>query len=204
MTLFKRDPDTKYKTLLMDEYALPCFEYLKDNAWEFTEKVDGTNIRVMCADGIIRFGGKTNNALLPAKLIERLNSIFMPLREQLTEQFPEGVCFYGEGFGAGIQKGGGNYQSTQEFVLFDVKINNWWLERQNVIDIAEKFNLQIVPVVITRGDLSDMVCIVKRGFKSAWGDFPAEGIVARPTIGLIQRNGHRIITKLKTKDFVGR
>ena len=46
MTVFKRDPETKYKTLLMGEWALPEFEYLCCNPWVFTEKIDGTNIRV--------------------------------------------------------------------------------------------------------------------------------------------------------------
>jgi len=39
------------------------------------------------------------------------------------------------------------------------------------------------------------------GFMSAWGEFKAEGIVARPSIELIARNGKRIITKIKHKDF---
>ena len=45
-TVFKRDPSTNHKTLLMDDYSLPEFEYLKNNHWIFTEKIDGTNIRV--------------------------------------------------------------------------------------------------------------------------------------------------------------
>jgi hypothetical protein len=39
------------------------------------------------------------------------------------------------------------------------------------------------------------------GVKSWWGDFDAEGIVARPQVELFTRAGHRIITKLKCKDF---
>jgi hypothetical protein len=41
----------------------------------------------------------------------------------------------------------------------------------------------------------------EEGFKSHWGDFIAEGIVARPKVELKTRAGHRIITKLKYKDF---
>ena len=40
-SVFKRDPNTKFKTLLEGEYSIPEFEYLKDNEWVFTEKVDG-------------------------------------------------------------------------------------------------------------------------------------------------------------------
>lgn len=37
-TVFKRDMATKHKTLLIGDYSLPEFEYLKDNTWVFTEK----------------------------------------------------------------------------------------------------------------------------------------------------------------------
>ena len=43
---------------------------------------------------------------------------------------------------------------------------------------------------------------VEEGLKSRGGDFPAEGIVARPTVEMCNRAGHRIITKIKGKDFV--
>lgn len=198
LTVFKRDPATKHRTLL-NEYAAPEFEYLKDNVWEFTEKVNGTNIRVITLPGgDIRFGGRTDNANLPVKLLNRLRELFN--REQLYEQFPDGACLYGEGYGAGIQKGGGNYQATQEFVLFDVKINDQWLKRVDVEDIAKVLWLKVVPV-IGQGTLADMVEIVNGGFASTWDNFEAEGIVARSKIELLKRNGQRIITKLKCKDF---
>ena len=34
-----------------------------------------------------------------------------------------------------------------------------------------------------------------------WGEFQAEGIVARPRVTLFSRNGERIITKVKCRDF---
>lgn len=43
--------------------------------------------------------------------------------------------------------------------------------------------------------------MVRKGFKSAWGDFTAEGLVGRPLVELKGRDGSRIITKLKYKDF---
>jgi len=50
-TVFKRNPKNKLKTLLHGNYSIPEFEYLKDNEWVFTEKVNGTNIRVMFDNG---------------------------------------------------------------------------------------------------------------------------------------------------------
>lgn len=201
-TLFKRDPDTH--KLLIGEYSRPEFEYLKNNTWLFTEKVDGTNIRVMSLPhGEVVFSGKTNNSQISAKLVKRLIELF-PHHGKLAELFPDGGCLYGEGFGAGIAKGGGNYSKTQDFVLFDVKVGDWWLERENIKDVADNLEIPIVPVVdwAEGATLKDMSEIIREGgFPSYWGNFLAEGIVARPKVTLLQRDGERIITKLKTKDF---
>lgn len=200
-TVFKRDPATKHKTLLEGEYTLPEFEYLAKNKWVFTEKVDGTNIRVYFKDGKITFGGRTDRAQIPATLVERLNDRFLPQAERFAEKFGHAaVCLYGEGYGAKIQKGGGNYRDDQDFVLFDVAIDDWWLQRPDVEDVAQLFELDIVPIVGT-GTLLDMVEHAKAGIKSTWGDFEAEGYVARPEIELKTRNGRRLITKIKCRDF---
>ena len=204
-TVFKRDPETKFKTLLEGEFSLPEFEYLKDNKWIFTEKVDGTNIRVMWDGRAIRFNGKTDKAQLHADLIENLHKMFADKDALFRESFipPEGhevsVCFYGEGYGAGIQTGG-CYREDKSFVLFDVKIAGWWLQRTDVEEIAHKFGIDIVPI-IGEGTLSEMVEMAKIGTTSTWGTFLAEGIVARPKTELKQRNGGKIITKIKHKDF---
>lgn len=199
-TVYKRDPLTKFKTLLEGDYSLPEFEYLQGNQWVFTEKVDGTNIRVMCENGRITFGGKTERAQIPAKLGNRLNETFLPLAGLFAEVFNEAeVCLYGEGYGAKIQSGG-NYRQDQDFVLFDVKIGDWWLQRADVEDVAKKLGIDIVPI-IGEGTIADMIKMTKEGFNSVWGNFRAEGIVARPKTELKTRNGNRLITKIKCKDF---
>lgn len=200
-TVFKRDPSTNFRTLLEGEYATPELEYLRFNPWLFTEKVDGTNIRVMWQPETgITFGGKTDNAQIPAFLVNRLNEMFSDKANVFAGAFDGPVCLYGEGHGAKIQKGGGNYSSTQEFVLFDVKIDDWWLEWDDVVDVASKLELRTVPVYDV-GPLPKMIDVVRAGITSAWGDFQAEGLVARPVVSLMARNGKRIVTKLKTRDF---
>lgn len=200
-TVFKRDPATNHKTLLDGGYSEPAFGYLASTEWVFTEKVDGTNIRVQLgADGRLSFGGRTDNASIPAFLVSRLEARFFPQNDRLREMFPNGGCLYGEGYGPKIQKGGGNYRADADFVLFDVKVGEWWLERAAIEEVAAKLAIDTVPV-IGRGTLGDMVTMALAGFKSQWGDFTAEGIVARPAIELRMRNGDRIITKIKHKDF---
>ena len=360
-SIFKRDMTSKRKTLIEGDWTLPEFEYLAGNAWTFTEKVDGTNIRVVFKDSGVTFGGRTDDAQIPAKLVERLNERFLPLAAKLGEVFPDGAAvLYGEGYGAKIQKGGGNYRADQDFVLFDVlvfnavydtikscpehhallnatltdlislrgsvnpaitetlrkriqsgqqtssegrrstskpievqrhgrqqredatlkqssdsllsntnksfqtrtacapfaaaaatesvaeetpsrsaltiamqpdrseacsvqsvtpqftkpseichgstqqgctcKINKWWLQRADVGDVAQKLGLDMVPV-IGEGTLHDAVAWAKRGIRSTWGDFEAEGIVARPKTELMTRAGQRLVAKIKCRDF---
>lgn len=203
-TVFKRDESTRHKTLLEEQYSLPVFDYLKDNQWVFTEKVDGTNIRVMLKDYTthlaLAYGGKSEAAQIPATLLQKLHEIFDSQEPKMKELFPEGVCLYGEGYGPKIQKGGGNYGAAQDFVLFDIRIGFWWLERSAVEDIASKLGLKVVPT-IGSGTLSEMVQMARRGIRSTWGDFQAEGVVARPEVELFTGNRRRVITKIKTKDF---
>jgi ATP-dependent RNA circularization protein (DNA/RNA ligase family) len=197
-SLFKRDHETK--KLIEGDWTLPEFEYLAKNDWQFTEKVNGANIRVMYKDNMIDFGGRTNNAQLPATLVSKLNQIFFPILDAFTDTFGEHeVTLYGEGYGPKIQNGS-KYREDQSFVLFDIRIGNIWLERSNVEYLAKKFGIEHVPVIGT-GNLYDAINIVSERFDSQWGDFEAEGIVARPKVELNTRRGERVITKIKCRDF---
>lgn len=201
-TVFKRDMSNKGK-IIEGCYSLPEIEYLKDNKWVFTEKVDGTNIRIEWCRGVSRyFGGRTDNAQIPAFLVQRLEALFplAKLDESIIAEV-DTLCLYGEGYGARIQKGGGNYISDGvDFILFDVLVDGWWLKRADVGDVANRLSISIVPIIGT-GTLNEGVKLVKDGIPSIWGNFPAEGIVMKPEVELKTRGGNRIITKIKHKDF---
>lgn len=70
-TLFERDTTTKM--LIEGQYRNSTVEFLKDNVWQFTEKVDGTNIRVHWDGHRVTFAGRTDRAQIPKHLLERLN-----------------------------------------------------------------------------------------------------------------------------------
>lgn len=200
--LYKREEERPFN-LIEGVYREPEFELLKDIEWTFTEKVDGTNIRIIWDGHNVVFGGRTDNAQIPSHLFTKLTELFLGTRnEQVFEQlFGETkVILFGEGYGAKIQKGGGNYSQGQEFVLFDIKIGDIFLERSNIEGIATKLSLSVVPI-IAKGPLSVGVDIVKKGLKSTWGDFDAEGLIAKPSTELMNRKGERILTKIKTEDF---
>ena len=195
---------------IVGEWADPAFDYLQSNQWEFTEKVDGTNIRVMFNGRDIVFGGKTDNAQIPAHLTNKLNDTFLTItkRKLLMDMFnKEGeetnVILYGEGFGFKIQgKVGVDYLINEvDFCLFDVKVGYWWLERENVKDIAQKLGLK-TPSIVGYGTLHEAIELVKKGFKSSFGKAGAEGLVLRPVCELKTRSGGRVITKIKVRDFI--
>jgi ATP-dependent RNA circularization protein (DNA/RNA ligase family) len=205
VTVYERDPETKYKYLIEGRFAKPEFAYLSEDAWIWSEKIDGTNIRVMWDDDKIRYGGKTDNAQIPAFLLHQMDELFSI--DIFSKLYPDNpLCLYGEGFGDKIQKKGKEYlRDSQSFILFDVRIGDVWLERHNVEDVAEKLGVQAVPIIGT-GSLNKAVEYVRNGFasqvaKSFALDTDAEGLVMRPEVELFDRLGHRIITKIKYKDF---
>jgi len=203
-TVYKRDPETKFKNLLDGDYSMPEFEYLEDTQWLWTEKIDGTNIRVIWHGGDnITFEGKTDNSQIQTILYKKLQQSFTKERFEMAIDYEpdSNICLYGEGYGAKIQKSGGNYISDGvDFILFDVKIDDWWLKWEDVKDIANKLKILHVPIV-GEGTLLEGVELVENTFHSIFGTFNAEGLVMRPKIDLFTRRGDRIITKIKTKDF---
>jgi len=197
-TFFKRDPATNFKTVLVGQYATPVFEYLAFSEFEWSEKYDGTNIRVVF-DGItVTFGGKTDAAQIPAKLfthlareftIDTLTKVLDPTK--LSPECP--AVLYGEGVGAGIQKRGEQYGSVQHFVLFDIAVGGMFLRRTHVEDIAYHMGINITPIVGI-GNMWEAVLFAR-------GNKDIEGVVCRPREELQDRLGNRIITKLKYQDF---
>jgi hypothetical protein len=195
-TIWKRDERGR---IIEGDYSTPELAYLADLDWEWTEKVDGTNVRVGWDGSAVEFGGRTANAQMPTKLVAVLRDLFADL-SRFAEVFGESsAVLYGEGYGAGIQSGG-NYSPLQAFVLFDVTVGAWWLRRDDVADVAAKFGLHVVPVV-GHGPLLWASDQTKSGFMSKWGSFPAEGMVGRPAVDLFDRKGERVIAKIKARDF---
>lgn len=199
-SVYKRDQETH---LFTDEFSQPEFHYLKDAEWEWTEQVDGTNVRVGhntqlgLHNSWVEIGGRTDNAQIPVPLMHRLKELFHAEKFQAAELPP--MILFGEGFGERIQKGGGNYGKV-DFVLFDVLCDGLWLRRADVYDIAEKLDIQHVPIVLF-GDIQHACNWIAADQPSRWGQFRAEGLVGRPSVELQTRRGHRVITKMKRKDF---
>lgn len=220
MTLFKRHLDGPKKgKMIRGVWTTPELEYLAGNEWTFSAKVDGTNVRIGFKQNRLNsfpnpeFAGRSDNAILPKPLLEHLESTFT--KELFLDNELSDIILFGEGYGPKIQNGG-NYRHDQSFILFDVRVGDFWLSRENVADVAKKLGIEVVPE-IGRGTLYDAIDIVSTGItftdtgaikrwgngglRSQWGDFFEEGIVARPVVDLFDRKGQRIICKIKHVDF---
>lgn len=196
--VFTRDPET-HKLNLWD-WRTPEFEVLQDVPWTATEKVDGMNMRILAQGEDVYIGGKTDNALIPGDLMQVMSA----LGTRMIEQSIHGLVLFGEGYGAGIQKGGA-YSSTKQFALFDIQVEETgvFLQRRDVEEIAGLLGLVPAPILIDDRSLRDIVAIVADGrLLSNWGvGVTPEGVVARPKFELRSRTGSRIITKIKARDF---
>ena len=204
-TVFERDIDGT-KKLIEGKFRNPVVEYLKDNTWTFTEKVDGTNIRVLWDGHTFAFGGRTDNAQIPTFLFSKLQEIFMNnAMEQMFEQLfgDAEVIIFGEGYGNKIQKVGSSYiNDGVDLRVFDISINGLYLKRLDVEDICTKLGLKIVPIVM-EGTIEDAVSLVKECPPSvvALDNCVMEGLVGVPTVPVYDRLGNRIIVKIKVRDF---
>ena len=194
---------TNYNDFKTDEFALPEFEYLFNNKWVWSEKLDGTNIRVYLSiiDGIASYTvkGRTEKANIPKPLLEWIDTWFNNNYNNILETFSETeLVLYGEGVGEKIQKGA--LFGKQHFKLFDVLINEFYLEKPDVAEIAKKINLDVPTFWI--GTVQEAINKVKTLPKSGFGDFVIEGYVGQPLVRLNNAKGDRIVTKIKVRDFV--
>lgn len=202
-TPFKRDMNGT-KKLIEGDWRDETIEYLKNNEWIFTEKIDGTNISVDWDGHSVSFYGRTERASIPAPLANYLFGTFGgPVNEQVFEQIfaDTHVILYGEGYGPKIQNGG-DYRKDVSFILFDVYMPepDIWLKREAIEDIARALGVDAVPVVLT-GTIQDVVKYVKTSPQSRFGTAKMEGVVGRPKLELRDRRGNRVIVKIKAKDF---
>ena len=149
----KKDP-TKQKgrqSFIEGDYA--CQEFSLIKKWHVEEKIDGTNVRISYGQSgpgepfEVDFLGRTSNSQMPYELLKALKDLF-PL-EKIQLAFPNAtrLVLYGEGYGPKIQSCGGNYRADLGFILFDVYINGWWLEREGVKQTAEKLCIPCVPFI---------------------------------------------------------
>lgn len=209
-TIFMRDNKGK---IMGGVFSERVFEYLANCQWMWTEKIDGTNTRLIIkpehdSGGYeISILGRTNNATFHPLVREYLTNLSMSILPKLSTTLLgdlKEMIIFGETFGHKIQSQAGQFYCPDghKFIVFDMLINGWWAERTLMEELSEGLGLDCVPVVMF-GTLEEAVNKVKEGFYSMVSEKPliAEGLVGVPTIQLFDKFGRRIITKIKHKDF---
>lgn len=196
-------------------YTWKMFENI--NRWHVTEKIHGQNIRIVLNaqrfdnapnEYTVDFGGrKGGESSIQKMLLPRLKEHFIvelmqetfPLEE---EQYDKQVVLYGEGYGPGIQSW--HYDLEQSnFILFDVLVDNVWLEQDAVTDIANQLGIERVPVLGENLSTADAVmkCYGEPESVLTPGH-PMEGIVARSNPLVLHRVKKTPIQwKLKVRDY---
>lgn len=194
------------QSFIEGDYACPEFGSI--NRWMIDEKVDGTNVRIFWEPNdpfSPNFGGRTDNAQMPTNLLQHLQQTFT--REKLQKQFPDvkKVILYGEGYGPKIQACGSRYRKDVSFILFDVWIDGWWLEKQNVLDIADALDIEhtINQSIMSTDEVVEFVKSQPKSYIAEDRNLVMEGVIARsvPLMLFRQRNSP-IMFKLKVRDFV--
>lgn len=210
---FKRDTSIPGNPVIQFEWSQPEFDYLQYTPWHWTEKIDGTNIRLFWNGKVVTVGGRTNNAQIPAKIIAAIRDMGLldtkiweakwPLVDEAhPERSNPQVTLFGEGYGAGVQKGGGNYRSDVSFILFDVRVGSIWLSRENVQNVAEGFGIEEVPSYAMMSPVLMWDHITHdRLTSSRFPDAPLEGVVGTPVVPLLTRSGSRVVMKMKQRDW---
>lgn len=198
-------------------------EVIKVPVWD--GGIDASTININGVEFKVHIAGKTDNAQIPKNLLKHMQEKypdekvlaalglkkFIPVEEWenehnwLTyEQIPNIYTIYGEGYGEGIQSGGWYIKGGNEFIVFDVKVNDIYLKTDARDEIATKLGAPIVPL-IGYFTLNEAIDFVRKGFRSVVAENPevkmAEGLVLRTDLGLRNRMGKRLIVKVKYEDF---
>jgi ATP-dependent RNA circularization protein (DNA/RNA ligase family) len=197
-TVFERDPTTK--KLIYGKFRNETVEYLKNNIWWITEKIDGTNIRVVWDGHKFSFYGRTDKADIPKPLLEKLNEIFNYEQEQVFEQMfsEKEVIIFGEGIGEKIQCG--LYGKEYRLLVFDIMINGKYLQLDQAFEIAQELGLETVPTIYEGYTLIDAIDLVQ-DYATNIKLGQIEGVVARPIFTLYDNNFDRVLVKIKVRDF---
>ena len=214
-TVFMRDKATN---CIVPEFVSPVAKWMFDEGIKMysTEKIDGTNTSFVIETNSetetanIYARGKTESAFFEPRhkalhktVIDKLNKACGDVFDLHSDAVIE---VFGEMYGSGIQEPAGSKYVPDgiKFIVFDIKINGLYLLPDNVKDICYKVGLDYVPEMgmMTIGEAIDLV--QKRFYSNLVKDNSlfAEGVVMKLPLGLLDRNGERIIIKVKSCDFI--
>ncbi len=191
-------------------------QWLPSGKWIKTEKIDGTNIRIILTKPDEE--GNREIHIASRKLIlnpeDKSSKQFMDCIKdvnlnKIKEHFKDinsTVTIYGEGYGAGVQKGG-VYSPDKNYRVFDIRIGEAYQDFEYVEKVCIDNQLNVVPIIEEINSINYAECLYSLEqfkdtlIKEGHGGKP-EGIVYKFEPVLLNKYKERLIFKVKFKDFV--
>jgi len=193
LTLFKRGDDFKVKPWLFTDQRFGLLNY-----WLVTEKMDGMSVILSANSENYGIHGRSPNTQFTPEQESFLHDQTSAAIGRLSKHIlydGKKVDIYAELVGPGVNGNSHNFKDLQLYV-FDVRINDFWLDWTNTASVAQDADLVTVPVIYTM-TLPEIVRLVRDTPQTEY----FEGIVARSDPYLYNNKGERLMFKLKAKDF---
>ena len=133
------------------------------------------------------------------------NHKFLVLKFQ--ELFPaSNVKVFGEAYGGKLLKMRQTYGEELKFVVFEVQVEDHWLNVPNAEDVTQKLGLEFVSYEKISTELSEIdnqlnIPSVQAQRNGINEPKIREGVVLRPLVELTLNNGSRVIAKHKRPEF---
>jgi len=168
------------------------------------EKIHGTSAHLSwnCKERKVKYfsGGES---------YERFVKVFNDdiLVSNFSELFIDSnAIVYGEAYGGKQQGMSNTYGKELKFVAFDVLVNGLWLEVPKAENVCNSLNIEFVEYAKVATDLDALNAERDKPSTQAKrngidDDKIREGVVLRPLIEFIMKNGSRLIAKHKRDEF---
>lgn len=168
------------------------------------EKIHGTSAHLSwnCKEKKVKYfsGGESNE-----RFVKVFDNDF--LINKFSELFIDSnAVVYGEAYGGKQQGMSNTYGKELKFVAFDVSVNELWLEVPKAENVCNALNIEFVEYVKVPTDLEALNAERDKPSTQAKrngieDDKIREGVVLRPLVEFIMKNGSRVIAKHKRDEF---
>lgn len=194
-SLYKRDDNFKFTDKLTDER----FRQIK--YWTVTEKMDGQSVILSIFPGDTAFYGRSSKTNFSVEQRDFMSDMLDKADRSLIKNprlYDKTVNIYAELVGPGIN---GNKHNFSEYRLypFDVKVDGYWLDYNNMRDVLDDVPDHHLPEHYHWVSLEDVVSWARDYEGSKY----LEGYVARTDPYLYDNKGNRVAFKVKVSDFNG-
>jgi len=166
------------------------------------EKVHGTSAHISWKDNQLTFfsGGEKHDRFVALFDQEKLRNEF----EHRFGGF--NVIVYGEAYGGKQQGMSHTYGKDLRFIVFDIQINDLWLNVPKMDKVTTDLGFEVVPWEKVEANVETLNNIRDRPSEVAirrgcGNDKIREGIVIRPLEEMTMNNGERVIAKHKGESF---